>query len=111
MKHGDATVELGLHSGVAGGRKGHLTELLVLLADCAACERRSDQAGGKQGSSRFRVHRKFPPLFAGAMFPEIARSAAYGFVPLAPYFDCAWVSSEPMRIKRIGSRHAINLMF
>ena len=88
MKHGDAAVELGLHSGVAGGREGYLTELFVLLADCAACERRSDQAGGKQGSSRFRVHRKCPLLFAGAMFREIAPSAAYGSVPLAPYFDC-----------------------
>src|SRR5206468_8055472 len=47
MKHGDAAVELGLHSGVAGGSKGYFTELVVLLADCAACERRTDQAGGK----------------------------------------------------------------
>jgi hypothetical protein len=60
MKHGDAAVELGLHSGVAGGRKGHLTKVFVLLADCAACEGGSDQAGGKQGSSRFRVHRESP---------------------------------------------------
>ena len=60
MQHGDAAVELGLHIGIAGGREGHLAKLFVLLADCAACERRSDEAGGKQGSSRFRVHRESP---------------------------------------------------
>jgi hypothetical protein len=47
MEHGDAAVELDLHSGIAGGGEGYLTELVVLLADCAAGERRTDQAGGK----------------------------------------------------------------
>jgi hypothetical protein len=28
----------------------HFAELLVLLAGCAACERRGDQASGKQNS-------------------------------------------------------------
>src|SRR6202022_4203330 len=60
MQHGDAAVELGLHIGIAGGRECHLAELFVLLADCAACERRGDQASGKQDSPRLRVHRKSP---------------------------------------------------
>ena len=60
MQHGDAAVELGLHIGIAGGREDHLAELFVLLSDCAACERHGDQAGGKQDSSRLRVHRKSP---------------------------------------------------
>src|SRR5471032_2085387 len=58
MQHGDAAVELGLHIRITGGREDHLAELLVLLADCAACERRGDQASGKQNSPRLRVHRK-----------------------------------------------------
>ena len=45
MQHGDAAVELGLHIGIARGREDHLAELFVLLADCATCERRGDQAG------------------------------------------------------------------
>src|SRR5450631_460268 len=60
MQHGDAAVELGLHIGIAGGREGHLAELLVLLAGCAACERCGDQASGKQNSPRLRLHRKSP---------------------------------------------------
>ncbi len=36
MEHGDAAVELDLHSGIAGGSEGYLTELVVLLAECAA---------------------------------------------------------------------------
>src|SRR5450432_1098162 len=60
MQHGDAAVELGLHIGIAGGREDHFAELLVLLAGCAACERRGDQASGKQNSPRLRLHRKSP---------------------------------------------------
>ena len=52
MQHGNAAVELGLHIGIAGDGEDHFAELFVLLADCAACERRGDQAGGKQDSSR-----------------------------------------------------------
>src|SRR6267154_2334285 len=65
MQHGDAAVELCLHSGIAGGREDHLAELLVLLAGCAACERRGDQASGKQNSPRLRLHRKSPLWLAG----------------------------------------------
>src|SRR5215471_5740093 len=62
MQHGDATVEFGLHIGIAGSRKGHCAELLVLLADCAACEGCSNQAGGKQYSRRVSAHRNFPSV-------------------------------------------------
>jgi len=65
MQQGDAAIELGLHIRVTGGREDHLTELFVFLADCAACERRSDQAGGKQGSSRSLVHRESPSALRG----------------------------------------------
>src|ERR1700682_3383187 len=60
MKHGDAAVELGLHIGIAGGGEDHRAELFGLLCVCAACERRGDQASGKQDSPRLRVHRKSP---------------------------------------------------
>src|ERR1700724_2543990 len=60
MQHGDAAIELGLHFGIAGGREDHFAELLVLLAGCAACERRGDQASGKQNSPRLRLHHMSP---------------------------------------------------
>jgi hypothetical protein len=47
MQHGDAAIELGLHSGIARGREDHLAELFVLLGHCAACERGGDQASRK----------------------------------------------------------------
>jgi hypothetical protein len=43
MNHCDATLELGLHVGIARGGETQLPELLVLLARCAAAERNSHQ--------------------------------------------------------------------
>jgi hypothetical protein len=60
MQHRNASVELGLHIGVAGCRKGHCAELLVLLADCVPCQGCSDKAGRKQYACRVSARRKSP---------------------------------------------------
>src|SRR6266850_451794 len=87
MQHGDAAVELGLYIGIAGGREDHLAELFVLLADCAACERRGDQAGGKQDSPRLRVHHKSPLWLASDGTGACSIGWVLSVYSLLP-FDC-----------------------
>ena len=67
MEHGDAAVELGLHRWSQEVGKVTLPSSVVLLADCAVCERGSDQAGGKQGLSHFCIHRGSPLSSAGTV--------------------------------------------
>src|SRR6267378_7087399 len=107
MQHGDAAVELGLHIGITGGREGHLTEFLVLLADGAACERRGDQASGKQNSPRLRVHHKSPLWLVSGLRATIGKLAPLiGYVSvysLPPDFDCCGVACKGVAMRKYAS--------
>src|SRR5258707_803461 len=110
MQHGNAAIELGLHIGIAGGREDYLAELVVLLAGCAACKCRGDQASGKQDSSRLHDHRKSPLWPARAMLRELAPlTGTSPSIPLTPDFECCPVVLErrydaDIRIAQ-GARH------
>src|SRR4051812_5373669 len=112
MKHGDAAVELGLHIGGTGGREDYLPQLFVLLANCSPCERYGDQAGSKQGSSRFLVHCK-SPLASGCAASEIPPAGRYGSVYSSGCrFWCAQVSSEGLTMRQTHrSKPLLSLMF
>ena len=66
MDHRDATLELGLHLGIAGGGETQLSELLVLLTEGTAAQRCSNpsdkyQTLGLHRHLRMRAHRSRPP--------------------------------------------------
>jgi hypothetical protein len=69
MNHRDATLELGLHLGIAGSGKTQLAELLVLLTEGTAAQRCSNpsdkyQTLGLHRHLRMRAHRSRPPQWA-----------------------------------------------